>query len=117
MLADDLAEPFGDDGERLVPGGLGQHAVAADQRPRQPVGIVVEFGEAGALRADEALAEDVVAVAAGAGDPAVVDGQRQAAGGLAERADPQGCPGLGSCAVHLCAGYSCSYTLGSSVPM
>src|SRR3712207_7794582 len=56
----------------------------------QPVGIVVELGEARALRTDEALGEDVVFVAAGAGDPAVGDGKRQAAGGLAQRADPQG---------------------------
>ena len=60
---------------------------------RQPVGVVVELAEGGALRADEPLAEDVVAVAAGAGDPAVLDGERQAAGGLAQRADPQGSPG------------------------
>ena len=33
----------------------------------QSVGVVVQFGEAGALRADEALAEHVVTVAAGAG--------------------------------------------------
>ena len=79
--------------------GLGQLAVAADQRPRQPVGIVVELGEAGALRADEPLAEDVVAVAAGAGHPAVLDGERQAAGGLAQGADPQGSAGMAaSCA-------------------
>ena len=114
VLTDDRAEAFRDDGERLVPRRLGQDAVATDQRPRQPVGVVVEFGEARALRADEALAEHVVVVAAGAGDPAVGDGQRQAAGGLAERADPQGC--LRS-STRSCADYCCSYTLGSSVPM
>ena len=116
-------EPFGDDGVGLVPGGFGQRAVATDQRPRQPVGIVVEFGEARALRADEALAEHVVAVAAGAGHPAVVDRQRQAAGGLAKgqirRAVWVIGPFAPSCtsAPLLGADYSCSYTFGSSVPM
>jgi len=75
-------------GEHL-PGGLGQHAVTPDQGPRQPVGIVVQFGEAGALWADEAVTEYVFAVAAGAGYPAVVDSERQAAGGLAQGADAE----------------------------
>ena len=95
MLADDRAQALGDRGERLIPGGLGQRAVAPDQWPRQSVGVVVEFSEARALRADETLAEHVVAVAAGAGEPAVGDRQGQAAGGLAKGADPQGC--LRSC--------------------
>ena len=92
-LAHDVAQPVGDACERLVPRRLGQHAVTPDQRSCQPVGIVVQLGEARALRADEAGAEDVITVAAGAGDPAVLDRQRQAAGGLAQRADPQGGPG------------------------
>ncbi len=87
VLAYDRAEAVGDGGERLVPGGFGQHAVASDQWPRQSVGVVVELGEARAFRADETVAEHVVAVAAGAGEPAVVDRQGQAAGGLAQRAD------------------------------
>ena len=125
------AEAFGDRGEGLVPGGLGQRAVAADQGPRQSVGVVVELGEARALRADETLAEHVVAVAAGAGEPAVGDRQRQAAGGLAQGADPKGCLGHArSCAeiddsqnssrtfpANELAISGCSYTLGSSVPM
>ena len=118
---DDRTETVGDRGERLVPRGFGQHAVPPHERPRQPVGVVVELGEARAFRTDETVAEHVVAVAAGAGEPAVVDRQGQAAGGLAQRADAQsgiqrtrGC--LRSCPSS-CADYSCSYTLGSSVPM
>ena len=76
-------------GQRLIPTRLDQLAVAADQGDTQPVGIVVQLGEAGALRADEPMAEDVVAVAAGTGDPAVVDGEDQPAGCLAERTDTQ----------------------------
>ena len=41
---------------------------AADQRPAQPVGVLVQLLERRALRADEAVAEHVVAVAADAGD-------------------------------------------------
>jgi hypothetical protein len=59
------------------------------------------------------VAEHIVTIAAGAGEPAVVDRQGQAAGGLAQRTDPKGCFGHASS----CADYSCSYTLGSSVPM
>jgi hypothetical protein len=89
VLCNDVTEAFGDGRVRVVPAGLGQCAVASDQRLREPVGVVVEFGEACALRADEAVAEDVLAVTAGTGHPAVVNRQRQAAGGLAQRADPE----------------------------
>ena len=59
VLAQHRAQPVCDGGERLVPRRFGQCAVTADQRPSQSVGIVVEFGEAGALRADEAGAEHI----------------------------------------------------------
>ncbi len=72
---------------------LGQHAVATDQRRAQPVGVVVELAEACALGADEPGAEHVVAVPAGGDHPTVLDGQRQSAGGLTERADAQGSVG------------------------
>lgn len=94
VLGDHGAEALGDDGVGLGPGGLGQDAVTADQRVRQPVRVVVEFGETGAFRADESRAEHVVAVTAGTGHPAVGDRERQATGGLAEGADPQGCAHL-----------------------
>jgi hypothetical protein len=122
VLANDLAEAVLDDGERLVPRRFDQRAVAPDQRPLQAVGVVVELGEARALRADEPRAEDVVAVAAGPGDPAAGDGERQAAGGFAQGADAERiCAPFvrGPCFGHgpHSAPYSCSYTLGSSVPM
>src|SRR5690606_15278725 len=82
--------------ERLLPGGLAQFAVDADERAAQPVGIGVQGAEGRALGADEALAEHVVAVAAGAGDPAALDGEGQAAGGFAQGADTQGGAGHGA---------------------
>jgi hypothetical protein len=41
----------------------------------EAVGVVVQFGETGTLGADETVTEDVVAIAAGAGDAAIIDGQ------------------------------------------
>jgi len=74
-----------------VSGGLDVPVTAAHERPAQPIRVGVDRRDGRSLRADEAVAEDVLAVAAGAGDPAVFDGERQAAGGLAQRTDPQGC--------------------------
>src|SRR5262249_295822 len=91
---DNLAEAVCDDGVRLVPAGLGQHPVKPDEGLGQPVGIVVELAETRPLRTDETRAEDVIAVASGAGHPALGDGERQAAGGLAKGTDPQGRPGM-----------------------
>ena len=61
---------------------------------RSRSGSASSGAEGGALRADEALAEHVVPVAAGAGDPGPLDGEGESAGGLAEGADTQG--GAGS---------------------
>jgi len=55
--------------ERLVPAHFDELAVTTDQWAGQSVGVAVEFAEAGSLRADEAGAEDVIAVAAGRGHP------------------------------------------------
>lgn len=86
----DAGRAVGDGGVRLGPGRLGEHAVAAHERAGEPVGVPVDLAEGGALGADEPRAEDVVAVAAGAGDPVRVDGQGQSARGLAQRTDTQG---------------------------
>lgn len=80
--------------ERLAPTGLLQHAVLADEGGAEPVGVGVEPAEGSALGADEALAEDVVPVAAGAGDPCPLDGEGESAGGFAQGADTQGGAGL-----------------------
>ena len=95
---DQRAQPGGDGVEGLVPAGLAQDAVLPDERGAQPVGVAVGGSEGGALRADEPLAEHVVAVAAGAGDPGALDRQRQPAGGLAEGADAYGGTGVGGTA-------------------
>ena len=92
------AQPGGDRVEGLLPGGLAQLAVLADERGAQPVGVAVGRSEGGALRADEPLAEHVVAVAAGAGDPGALDRQREPAGGLTEGADAYGGTGVGGTA-------------------
>ena len=61
---------------------------------REPVGVGVQPAERGALGADEALAEDVLAVTARAGDRRSLDGEGESAGGFAERADTQGGTGI-----------------------
>ena len=72
--------------ERLVPGGLREAAVGLlDERRAQPVGVLVQVLQAGRLRADEAVAEDVLLVAADLDDLAPVERHLEAAGGLAER--------------------------------
>ncbi len=63
---------------------------------RSRSGSLSRRSEGGALGADEPLAEHVVAVTAGAGDPAALDGERESAGGLAQGADTQGGAGLGT---------------------
>ena len=85
-VGEDRAEAGVDLGERLVPGRLDELAVAADEGRREPVGVRVELADAGALRADEAVAEDVVGVAADLDDLAALERHLEPAGRLAERA-------------------------------
>ncbi len=96
VLGLDVAEALVDERERLVPGDLVEPAVRASQQRRaQPVGVMVELGDRGALGADEALAEDVVRVAADLHDPVALQRQLEPAGGLAERARADGGGRLG----------------------
>ena len=71
-----------------------KRAVALDERPAQPVGVLVELLEGRALGADEPVAEHVLAVAADAGDPGVAVGAGQPdlepAARLAQRAGAEG---------------------------
>ncbi len=87
VLGDDPSQPLLHRGEGLVPGHLDVAAVAPQQRPAQPVGVVVEVGQAHPFGTDEAVAEDVVLVTAEAQASAGVAGHGQPAGRLAERAD------------------------------
>ena len=64
VLGQDRGRGAVDLGECLVPGRLDQLAVAPDQRSRQPVGVGVELLDPVGLGADEAVAEDVLGVAA-----------------------------------------------------
>ena len=67
--------------------GLVQRAVgAAHERRAQAVGVLVQRLQAVRLRAEEAVAEDVVGVAADLHDVAVRRLYRKAAGRLAQRA-------------------------------
>ncbi len=93
---DDRAQAGRDRVERLVPGGLAQLAVPADERGAQPVGVAVDGTERGALGADEPPAEHVVAITPGAGDPGALDGERQPTGGFAQGADTRGGAGHGA---------------------
>ena len=91
VLGVDRAQALVDERERLLPRDLVEAAVRAPQQRRaQAVGVVVQLAERRALRADEAVAEDVVLVAAHARDAVVLDRQLEAAGGLAERAGADG---------------------------
>ena len=68
MLVEDRQEALLDLGEGLVPADLDEDAVPLDQRAAQPVRVLVELLQGRALRADVAVAEHVVAVAADADD-------------------------------------------------
>ena len=72
--------------QRLLPARLDELAVAADERRGQPVGVLVERLQALRLRADEAVAEDVVVVAADRDDLVAAHRHGEAAGRFAERA-------------------------------
>jgi hypothetical protein len=85
---DDPGEPVVYRRERLGPRGRQQVAVAPDPGLPEPVGIRVEVPERRPLRADEALAQHVGVVTPYRGDRAALDGQRQPAGRLAQRAGP-----------------------------
>nr|BFE85538.1 hypothetical protein GCM10020093_081390 [Planobispora longispora] len=86
MGSDHAGQAAFDGAEGLLPGDLAPPAVVvADHRGVQPVGILVEGSEAGALGADEALGEGVVGVALDRDDVlGVVEREPQAAHGLAE---------------------------------
>ena len=71
VLLDHRRQQLGAPAERRVPTDLLPLPVDLDHRSADPVGVVVHGAEARALRADVALAPDVVAVAADAGDAAV----------------------------------------------
>jgi hypothetical protein len=83
---EDRAEAFRDHREGLVPAGRQELAAAAHERRAHTVGVLVEVLERDALRAEEAVAEDVVAVAADRGHRVAVERDLQAAGRLAQRA-------------------------------
>lgn len=108
---DDGPQARGDRVERLLPGGLAQLAVLAHERGAQPVGVAVDGTERGALGADEPLAEHVVAITAGAGDPGALDGEGQPAGGLAQGTDTQSGAGHGVLPVGDDAGPDRAYRL------
>jgi hypothetical protein len=64
VLGQDRGQPLVDLGERLIPAGRSVAAIGpADQRPADTVGIGVQLLERKPLRSDEAVAEDIVAVA------------------------------------------------------
>ncbi len=76
-------------GECFVEGGLDELAVALDQGPAEAVGVVLQVFEGGAFRAQESVTRHVVAVAADQRDIAVLDGDLEATGRLAQRAHVQ----------------------------
>jgi hypothetical protein len=87
---EDREQPALDLLERLVPADLHELPVPLHERAADPVRVLVELLERGALRADVALAEDVVLVAADAGDllpfGTVLQRDLETAPGLAQRA-------------------------------
>jgi len=86
VLLEDRQQPAFDLGEGLLPRGRVPLAVALHEGGPEPVGILVQLLEGRPLRADEAGAEDVGAVAADALDGLVDQGDLQATARLAEGA-------------------------------
>ncbi len=96
VRVDDCAEPTVDLGEGLVPGHRDVSAVRlAQERPGQPVRIVMQVGQGHALRAQVPAAEHVLLVAGHLRDAPVRQLQRQPAGRLAQGADAQMGGGVG----------------------
>ena len=86
VLRHDVRKPSRDLAEGLLPTRLHVNSVAAQERPTEAVGIVVERAEGRPLRADVPLREGVVDVAADPGDASVLGVDAQPAGGLTEGA-------------------------------
>ncbi len=86
MSREQRCEQTLDLGESFVEADLDELAVALHQRPPEPVGIVLETLQGGALRAEEAGAVHVVPVAPNQRHVAVDDVDLEPASGLAERA-------------------------------
>ncbi len=89
VCGDDLAEPPLHLRERLLPAHLLVPAVATRERSPEPVGVVVERAERGALGADEPVRERVVRVTPDARHAASGDLEPQPARRLAQRACPE----------------------------
>ncbi|MCW2813962.1 MAG: hypothetical protein JWN84_1417 [Nocardioides sp.] len=85
---DRRGQPVGDQVERLVPAhldpGVAVRALHAPHGAAQPVGVGVHVGERDALGTDVAARQRVGGVAPDAGHLAVLEGQLQAADGLAQ---------------------------------
>ena len=86
VLGHDRGQQLFAAGERLGPRDLAPLVAVADHRHADAVGVVVQFAERGALRAEEALAPHIGAVAAHPRDPVAVGLDLQAAHRLAQRA-------------------------------
>jgi hypothetical protein len=74
--------------ERFLPADLAPARAVADERSAEAIGVVVHVAEDGALGTHVAAAPDVFAVGADPGDAAVLDGDLEAAHGLAEGERP-----------------------------
>jgi hypothetical protein len=89
-------EPGVDRGERLVPGHFAKAVLGSEQRRAHAIAIPFEVLQRGALRAEVAVAEHVVAVAAHQRDVTTFDVQLEPARRLAEMTravrDPRGHP-------------------------
>ncbi len=83
-VGEDRAEALLDRREGLLPARLDQLAVTAHEWPLEPVRVAVQLPEAGALRADEAGAEDIVRVATDLLHLAAVELDLEPAGRLAQ---------------------------------
>ena len=81
--------------EGLVPRDLLEAGAGAHQRRADPVRVLVQRLQREALGADEAVAEDVLCVAADLGQHAVLERQLEPAGRLAQRAGAVGGDRLG----------------------
>ena len=87
-LLDDPTESGGDVAERFVPGAALELARSSDPTQREPhaIRVVVDGGEVGPLRAQVAAGR-MVRIALNTGDPALFNGDNDAAVRLADAAD------------------------------
>ena len=87
VLGEDRRQSPLDLRERLVPRDLDERTTLLHERRAQPIGIRVQLADRRTLRADEPRARDVLVVPADRRDAISIEGELEAAAGLAQGTD------------------------------